>query len=135
MTNRSTKVLSEISPGELLDKISILEIKLEKIKDKNSQEKIKIEYKILKKIQNSSIKMSDKIKDLYRSVSDVNVKLWDIEDKLRIYEQNKDFGKNFIELARGVYFNNDKRAKLKNEINEILKSDIREIKQYVDYKI
>jgi adenine C2-methylase RlmN of 23S rRNA A2503 and tRNA A37 len=135
MTNRSTKVLSEISPGELLDKISILEIKLEKIKDKNSQEKIKIEYKILKKIQNSSIEMSDKIKDLYRSVSDVNIKLWDIEDKLRIYEQNKDFGKNFIELARGVYFNNDKRAKLKNEINEILKSDIREIKQYVDYKI
>jgi len=135
MTNRSTKVLSEISPGELLDKISILEIKLEKIKDKNSQEKIKIEYKILKKIQNSSIEMSDKIKDLYRSVSDVNIKLWDIEDKLRICEQNKDFGKNFIELARGVYFNNDKRAKLKNEINEILKSNIREIKQYVDYKI
>jgi hypothetical protein len=135
MTNRSTKVLSEISPGELLDKISILEIKLEKIKDKNSQEKIKIEYKILKKIQNSSIEMSDKIKDLYRSVSDVNIKLWDIEDKLIIFEQNKDFGKNFIELARGVYFNNDKRAKLKNEINEILKSNIREIKQYVDYKI
>jgi len=135
MTNKSTKVLSEISPGELLDKISILEIKLEKIKDKNSQEKIKIEYKILKKIQNSSIEMSDKIKDLYRSVSDVNIKLWDIEDKLRICEQNKDFGKNFIELARGVYFNNDKRAKLKNEINEILKSNIREIKQYVDYKI
>ena len=135
MTNRSTKVLSEISPGELLDKISILEIKLEKIKDKNSQEKIKIEYKILKKIQNSSIETSDKIKDLYRSVSDVNIKLWDIEDKLRICEQNKDFGKNFIELARGVYFNNDKRAKLKNEINEILKSNIREIKQYVDYKI
>jgi len=135
MTNKSTKVLSEISPGELLDKISILEIKLEKIKDKNSQEKIKSEYKILKKIQNSSIEMSDKIKDLYRSVSNVNIKLWDIEDKLRICEQNKDFGKNFIELARGVYFNNDKRAKLKNEINEILKSNIREIKQYDNYKI
>ena len=134
MTNKSTKVLSEISPGELLDKISILEIKLEKIKDKNSQEKIKIEYKILKKIQNSSIEMSNKIKDLYRSVSNVNIKLWDIEDKLRICEQNKDFGKNFIELARGVYFNNDKRAKLKNEINEILKSNIREIKQYENYE-
>ena len=133
MTNKSKKILSEISAGELFDKISILEIKLEKIKDKNSQEKIKIEYKILKKIQNSSIEMSDKIKDLYRSVSDVNIKLWDIEDKLRIYEQNKDFGKNFIELARGVYFNNDKRAELKNEINEILKSNIREIKQFVDY--
>jgi len=134
MINKSTKVLSEISPGELLDKISILEIKLEKIKDKNSQEKIKIEYKILKKIQNSSIEMSDKIKDLYRSVSDVNIKLWDVEDKLRICEKNKDFGKNFIELARGVYFNNDKRAKLKNEINEILKSNIKEIKQYENYE-
>ena len=133
MTNKSTRVLSEISPGELLDKISILEIKLEKVKDKDRQKRIKNEYYILKKVQNSSIEMSDKIKDLYRSVSNVNIKLWDIEDKIRICEQNKDFGKNFIELARGVYFNNDKRAKLKNEINEILKSNIREIKQFVDY--
>jgi len=133
MTNKSTRVLSEISPGDLLDKISILEIKLEKVKDKDRQKKIKNEYDILKKVQNSSIEMSDKIKDLYRSVSNVNIKLWDIEDKIRICEQNKDFGKNFIELARGVYFNNDKRAKLKNEINEILKSNIREIKQFVDY--
>ena len=133
MTNKSTRVLSEISPGELLDKISILEIKLEKVKDKDRQKRIKNEHDILKKVQNSSIEMSDKIKDLYRSVSNVNNKLWDIEDKIRICEQNKDFGKNFIELARGVYFNNDKRAKLKNEINEILKSNIREIKQFVDY--
>ena len=133
MTNKSTRILSEISPGELLDKISILEIKLEKVKDKDRQKRIKNEYDILKKVQNSSIEMSDKIKDLYRSVSNVNIKLWDIEDKIRICEQNKDFGKNFIELARGVYFNNDKRAKLKNEINEILKSNIREVKQFVDY--
>ena len=133
MTNKSTRVLSEISPGDLLDKISILEIKLEKVKDKDRQKKIKNEYDILKKVQNSSIEMSDKIKDLYRSVGNVNIKLWDIEDKIRICEQNKDFGKNFIELARGVYFNNDKRAELKNEINEILKSNIREIKQFVDY--
>ena len=133
MTNKSKKILSEISAGELLDKISILEIKLEKVKDKDRQKRIKNEYDILKKVQNSSIEMSDKIKDLYRSVSNVNNKLWDIEDKIRICEQNKDFGKNFIELARGVYFNNDKRAKLKNEINEILKSNIREIKQFVDY--
>jgi len=133
MENKSTRVLSEVSPGELLDKISILEIKLEKVKDKDRQKRIKNEYDILKKVQNSSIEMSDKIKDLYRSVSNVNIKLWDIEDKIRICEQNKDFGKNFIELARGVYFNNDNRAKLKNEINEILKSNIREIKQFVDY--
>ena len=134
MTNKSKRVLSEISPGELLDKISILEIKLEKVKDKDRQKKIKNEYDILKKVQNSSIEMSAKIKDLYRSVSNVNIKLWDIEDKIRICEQNKDFGKNFIELARGVYFNNDKRAEMKSEINEILGSNIREIKQYIDYK-
>ena len=135
MTNKSKKILSEISPGELLDKISILEIKLEKVKDKNSQEKIKKEYKILKEIQNSCIEPTDKIKNLFQSVKNVNIELWDIEDKLRIYEKNRDFGKNFIELARGVYFKNDERAKLKNEINEILESNIREIKQYIDYKI
>jgi len=135
MTNKTKKILTEISPGELLDKISILEIKLEKVKDKNSQEEIKKEYKILKEIQTNSIKMSDKIKNLFQSVKNVNVELWNIEDKLRIYEKNRDFGKNFIELARGVYFKNDDRAKLKNEINEILESNIREIKQYINYKI
>ena len=133
MTHKFKKILSEISPGELLDKISILEIKIEKVKDKNSLEEIKKEYKILKEIQTSSIKITGKIKDLFQSVKNVNVKLWNTEDKLRICEKNKDFGKNFIELARGVYFNNDKRAKFKNEINEILKSNIREIKQFVDY--
>ena len=79
--------------------------------------------------------MTGKIKDLFQSVKNVNIKLWNIEDKLRIYEKNKDFGNNFIELARGVYFENDKRAKIKSEINEILKSNIREIKQYINYKI
>ena len=68
-------------------------------------------------------------------MKNVNIELWDIEDKLRIYEKNRDFGKNFIDLARGVYFKNDERAKLKNEINEILESNIREIKQYINYKI
>ena len=135
MTSKSKKILSEISPGELLDKISILEIKLEKVNDKNSQEKIKKEYKILKEIQNSSIELTDKIKNLFKSVKSINLTLWDIEDKLRIHEKNKDFGKNFVELARGVYFNNDKRAKIKSEINEILGSNIKEVKQYVDYKI
>ena len=135
MTNKTKKILTEISPGELLDKISILEIKLEKVEDKKSQEEIKREYKILKEIQTSSIKMTDKIKNLIQSVKNVNIELWDIEDKLRIYEKNRDFGKNFIELARGVYFKNDERAKLKNKINEILESNIREIKQYINYKI
>ena len=135
MLNKSKKILSEISAGELLDKISILEIKFEKVKDKNYQKEIKKEYKILKEIQNSSIELTDKIKDLFQSVKNINIELWNIEDKLRIHEKNKDFSKNFVELAREVYFNNDKRAKIKSEINEILESNIREIKQYVDYKI
>ena len=135
MTNKSKKILSEISPGELLDKISILEIKMEKVKDKNSLEEIKKEYKILKEIQTSSIETAGKIKDLFQSVKNVNVKLWNTEDKLRICEKNKDFDKNFIELARGVYFANDERAELKSKINKILKSNIREIKQYDNYKI
>ena len=135
MTHKFKKILSEISPGELLDKITILEIKIEKVKDKNSLEEIKKEYKILKEIQTSSIEMTGKIKDLFQSVKNVNFKLWDIEDKLRIYEKNKDFDKNFIELARSVYFANDERAELKSKINKILKSNIREIKQYDNYKI
>ncbi len=135
MTHKFKKILSEISPGELLDKISILEIKIEKVKDKNSLEEIKKEYKILKEIQTSSIEMRGKIKDLFQSVKNVNVKLWNIEDKLRICEKNKDFDKNFIELARSVYFANDERAELKSKINKILKSNIREIKQYDNYKI
>ena len=135
MTHKSKKILSEISPGELLDKISILEIKLEKVKDKNSLEEIKKEYKILKEIQTSSIDIIGEIKDLFKSVKNVNIKLWNIEDKLRIYEKNKNFDKNFIELARSVYFANDERAELKSKINKILKSNIREIKQYDNYKI
>ena len=133
MTKKSKKILSEISAGELLDKISILEIKLEKIKDKNSKEEIKKEYKILKRIQNSSINLDVKIKELFNSIKEINIKLWNVEDKLRVCEKNKDFGKNFIELAREVYFSNDKRAKIKKEMNKILGSNIREIKQYIKY--
>ena len=135
MTHKFKKILSEISPGELLDKISILEIKIEKVKDKNSLQEIKKEYKILKEIQTSSIEITGKIKDLFQSVKNVNVKLWNTEDKLRICEKNKDFDKNFIELAREVYFVNDERAELKYKINKILKSNIIEIKQYDNYKI
>ena len=133
MTNKSKKILSEISAGELLDKISILEIKLEKIKDKNSQEEIIKEYNMLKETQNSSIEFTDKIQELFESIKETNLKLWKIEDKIRICEKNKDYGKNFIELARGVYFTNDKRSKIKSEINKILGSNIKEMKQYVKY--
>ena len=133
MKNKSKKILSEVSPGELLDKISILEIKLIKISDKISQEEIKKEYKILKDVQNLHIDQTDKIKKLYNELKEVNLSLWIIEDKLRICEKNEDFGNEFIELARGVYLNNDKRSKIKLEINKLLESNIREIKQYVDY--
>jgi len=133
MANKSKKILSEISAGELLDKISILEIKLEKIKDKADQEEINKEYKILKEVQNSSIEVTEKLKTLFKEIKEVNLNLWNIEDELRICEKNKDFGQSFIKLARDVYLNNDKRSKIKSEINKILGSNIKEIKQYVDY--
>ena len=133
MTNKSKKILSEISAGELLDKISILEIKLEKVKGKTNQEEINKEYKILKEVQNSSIKVSEKLKVLFKEIKEVNLILWNVEDKLRICEKNKDFGQNFIKLARDVYLNNDKRSRIKSKINEISGSNIKEIKQYVDY--
>ena len=135
MVIKSKKILSEISAGELLDKISILEIKLEKIKSKADQEEINKEYKILKEVQNSSLEVTEKkkLKTLFKEIKEVNLNLWNIEDKLRICEKNKDFGQTFIELARGVYLNNDKRSKIKSEINKILGSNIREIKQYANY--
>ena len=133
MTIKSKKILSEISAGELLDKISILEIKLEKIKDKADQEEINKEYKILKEVQNSSLEVTEKLKTLFKEIKEVNLNLWNIEDKLRICEKNKDFGQSSIKLARDVYLNNDKRSKIKSEINKILGSNIKEIKQYVDY--
>ena len=133
MEDKSKKILSEVSAGELLDKISILEIKLEKISDKSSLKQLKKEYKILKENQNSTIKLEGKIEDLFKSLKNINFKLWNIEDKLRICEKNKDFGKEFIELAREVYFNNDKRSKIKSDINKTLGSNIVEIKQYVSY--
>jgi len=133
MVIKSKKILSELSAGELIDKISILEIKLEKIKNKASQDEINKEYNILKEVQNSSIEMTEKLKTLLKEIKEVNLNLWNIEDKLRICEKNKDFGQTFIELARGVYLNNDKRSKIKSEINKILGSNIREIKQYVNY--
>ena len=133
MIIKSKKILSEISAGELLDKISILEIKLEKVKGKTNQEEINKEYKILKEVQNSSIKVSEKLKVLFKEIKVVNLNLWNVEDKLRICEKNNDFGQNFIKLARDVYLNNDKRSKIKSKINEVSGSNIKEIKQYVDY--
>ena len=133
MANKSKKIHSEISAGELLDKMSVLEIKLQKISNKDSLGEVKKEYQILKDTQKSMVVFTDEIKSLFDSIKKVNLTLWDIEDKIRICEKNKDFGNEFIKLARGVYHNNDKRAKIKSAINKALGSNITEIKQYVDY--
>jgi len=133
MSNKSKKIQTEISAGELLDKISILEIKLVKIIDKESLLEINKEYNSLKETQNSNIKLTKNLENLIKALKEVNLKLWDIEDNKRICEKNKDFGKVFVDLSRNVYLNNDKRAKIKSEINKLLGSNIKEVKQYVNY--
>ena len=133
MINKSKKILTEISAGELLDKISILEIKLDKIKDKGSLIEINKEYTSLSETKNSNISITKDLENLTKQLKETNTKLWSIEDEKRMCEKNKDFGKKFIELARSVYLNNDKRAKIKSEINKLLGSNIREIKKYINY--
>jgi len=133
MINKSKKILTEISAGELLDKISILEIKLDKIKDKESLIEINKEYASLRETKNSNISITKDLLNLTKQLKETNMKLWSIEDEKRMCEKNKDFGKKFIELARSVYLNNDKRAKIKSEINKLLGSNIKEIKKYINY--
>ena len=133
MSNKSKKILTEISAGELLDKIAILEIKLVKIKDKENLLEINKEYESLKETKNSNIKLTKNLEKLIIQLKEINLKLWDIEDKKRICEKNKDFGQAFVDLSRSVYLNNDTRANIKSEINKILGSNIREIKKYVNY--
>ena len=133
MANKSKKILTEISAGELLDKITILEIKLVKIKDKENLLEINKEYESLKETKNSNIKLTKNLEKLIIQLKEINLKLWDIEDKKRICEKNKDFGQAFVDLSRSVYLNNDKRANIKSEINKILDSNIREIKKYANY--
>ena len=133
MINKSKKILTEISAGELLDKISILEIKLDKIKDKGSLIEINKEYTSLSETKNSNISITKDLENLTKQLKETNTQLWSIEDEKRMCEKNKDFGKKFIELARSVYLNNDKRAKIKSEINKLLGSNIKEIKKYINY--
>jgi len=133
MTNKSKKILSEISAGELLDKISILEIKLSKVKNEADLIEINKEYKLLKEVENLNINHTEEINKLFSEIKEVNIALWNIEDKIRICEKNKLFEKDFVELSRGVYKNNDRRASIKSEINKLLGSNIREIKQYSNY--
>ena len=127
------KILVEVSVGELLDKISILEIKSEKIKDTKKLNFINDEYKILKNQLNKNIKNYSEIESLYNSLKEINSKLWVIEDDKRLCEKNSDFGEKFIKLSRDVHFLNDERAKLKLEINNKTGSKIKEIKEYTKY--
>ena len=133
MENKSKKILTEISAGELLDKISILEIKLDKIKDKESLVEINKEYESLNKTKNSNLNLTKELKNLINKLKEINMKLWAIEDEKRICEKKKDFGKKFIDLSRNVYINNDKRAEIKSEINRLLGSNIKEVKKYASY--
>jgi len=127
------KILVEVSVGELLDKISILEIKQEKIKNTESLKFIKDEYNILKAELDKNVKNDEKLKNLFNSLKEINSKLWVIEDDKRMCEKNKDFGEKFIKLSRDVHFLNDERAKIKLKINNHTGSKIKEIKEYTGY--
>ena len=127
------KILVEVSVGELLDKISILEIKKEKISDPESLKIINSEYLVLKEQLKKNIKTNSEVDRLFVSLKEINSKLWLIEDDKRMCEKNSDFGEKFIKLSRDVHFLNDKRAKIKLEINNHTGSKIKEVKQYTNY--
>ena len=127
------KILVEVSIGELLDKISIIEIKREKIKNPEKLKFISKEHSILKKQSDGNIKYDSKLKKLFQDLKAINAKLWVIEDDKRDCEKNKDFGEKFIRLSRDIHFLNDDRAKIKLEINKHTGSIIREIKEYTSY--
>ena len=127
------KILVEVSVGELLDKISILEIKQEKIKDPEKLKFINDELTILKDQLDNNVKSDEKLNTLFKSLKDINAKLWVIEDDKRLCEKNSDFTENFIKLSRDVHFLNDDRAKIKLEMNNHTGSKIKEIKEYTSY--
>ena len=127
------KIIVEVSIGELLDKISILEIKQEKIKDSEKLKFINNEHSILKDQLEKNVKSDDKLNNLYQSLKEINAKLWVIEDDKRQCEKDKDFGEKFIKLSRDVHFLNDDRAKIKLEINNHTGSIIKEVKEYTSY--
>ena len=127
------KILVEVSVGELFDKISILEIKQEKIKDAEKLKFIDEEHSILKDELNKNVKSDQKLNELFVSLKQINAKLWGIEDDKRQCEKDKDFTESFIKLSRDVHFLNDDRAKIKLEINNHTGSKIKEIKEYTSY--
>ena len=127
------KIIVEVSVGELLDKISILEIKQDKIKDSEKLSFVNNEHSILKNQFEKNVKSDEKLEKLFQDLKDINAKLWVIEDDKRNCEKNKDFGEKFIKLSRDVHFLNDDRAKIKLEINNHTGSAIKEIKEYTSY--
>ncbi len=127
------KIIVEVSVGELLDKISILEIKQGKIKDPEKLKFIFNEHSILKKQLENNVKINPEIDKLYQKLKDINSKLWNIEDDKRECEKEKEFGEKFIKLSRDVHFLNDDRAQIKLEINNLTGSKIKEIKEYTSY--
>ena len=127
------KILAEVSVGELLDKISILEIKKEKIEDSAKLKFINNEHQILKELLDKNVKSDEKLEKLFKSLKEINAKLWLIEDDKRLCEKNSDFGEKFIRLSRDVHFLNDDRAKVKLEISNYTDSKIKEIKKYTSY--
>lgn len=121
-----------VSTGELLDKLSILQVKKSKISNTEKLEYINKELEVLYGLSHVLLENS-KIQFLYKNLVDVNTKLWTIEDEIRKYEKDKNFSSEFIELARQVYYTNDKRFEIKNEINKMTDSDIKEVKEYINY--
>tara|TARA_A100001011_G_C13996819_1_gene709653 strand:+ start:228 stop:623 length:396 start_codon:yes stop_codon:yes gene_type:complete len=130
MNTKIDKILAEISAGELLDKITILEIKKEKIKNKEKLEDINKELMSLNITSNEKIPNKENVKELVLNLKKINLKLWDIEENKRIAEKNNKFDEKFIKLSREVYKTNDERAKIKLKINEILGSNIKEVKSH-----
>ena len=127
------KIIVEVSVGELLDKISILEIKKEKIKDQNKLKFINEEFKLLKDQYDKNVKPDDKINKLFNALKEINNKLWNIENEKRLCEKNSDFGEVFIKTSRDIHFLNDERGKIKLEMNNHTGSKIKEIKEYTSY--
>ncbi len=127
------KILVEVSIGELLDKVSILEIKKNNIKDAEKIKFINDEYVILKNQFEKEVKIDEKLNNLFKSLKEINNKLWNIENEKRLCEKNSDFGEKFIKISRDIHFLNDERGKIKLEINNHTGSKIKEIKEYTKY--
>ena len=129
----TNSVSVEVSPGELIDKITILEIKLERIDDAKKLKNVKSEWETLTAARDAAVESSDELERLSADLKQVNERLWEIEDHIRECERDQDFGDKFIELARGVYVNNDERSRLKRDINKLLGSSLIEEKSYAAY--